>query len=106
MSDDVTPHARSEPTANLGLATTRELLEEIAARIEVSRTIGEEWSLDYRTVGGGTERVSHQPPTPFGCVHVWGRQLPLIQGDDREHICALGAGHPQAHQCACGDVDD
>lgn len=42
--------------ADLGLATTRELLEEIAARIEVSRTIGEAWDLDYRTVDEEADR--------------------------------------------------
>jgi hypothetical protein len=34
----------------LGCATTRQLLEELSARIEVSKTIGEEIDLDYRTV--------------------------------------------------------
>jgi hypothetical protein len=37
----------------LGLATTRRIIEEVAARVHVSEVIGEEWTLDYRTVGAG-----------------------------------------------------
>lgn len=43
VSNDEEPH--QEPC--LGLATTRELLDEIRARIEV------DGKLDYKTVGGG-----------------------------------------------------
>ena len=35
--------------AHLGLATTEELIKELAARAEVSRVIGEDWP-NYRTV--------------------------------------------------------
>ena len=41
--------ATEEPQANLGLATTQELIEELAARARVSAVIGEDWPL-YRTI--------------------------------------------------------
>jgi hypothetical protein len=41
---------RSDQSANLGLATTHELIQELAARADVSKTIGEAWP-NYRTVG-------------------------------------------------------
>lgn len=34
---------------NLGLATTKQLIEELAARVEVSATTGEDWP-NYKTV--------------------------------------------------------
>ena len=47
-----------EEKANLGLATTRELLEEIAARIRIDYHAGG-GGLDFTTVGG---RPENDPP--------------------------------------------
>lgn len=47
--ESITEDTPQPPQANLGLATTRELLDEIRARIEV------DGKLDYSTVGGVPE---------------------------------------------------
>jgi hypothetical protein len=52
----------TEEKANLGLATTRELLEEIAARIAVDYYSGG-GGLDYSTVHGRPEG-NHPPARP------------------------------------------
>lgn len=49
--------SKVEANAFLGLATTRELIDEISARIEIHATGG----LDYRTVGG--EQFADNIPT-------------------------------------------
>jgi hypothetical protein len=46
----------SENKPNLGLATTRQLLDELRARIEVDYVMGG-GGLDYTTVGGRPESV-------------------------------------------------
>lgn len=46
----VTEH-RDQPAANLGLATTQELIDELAARARVAATIGESWP-HYTTMKG------------------------------------------------------
>lgn len=40
---------KADNLPNLGLATTKELIDELAARASVSETIGESWP-SYRTV--------------------------------------------------------
>lgn len=47
--------------ANLGYATTLELLREIAARITVSDTIGEEIDLNYKTVTDEPTKKKKKP---------------------------------------------
>jgi len=61
----------STEEASLGLATTRELIVELAARAEVATTIGEMWP-GYSTVGGYAIEEQVKPaveePTEFGSI--------------------------------------
>lgn len=55
ISEEISTALRAEKIPYLGCATTRELIDELAARAEVSQTIGEEWP-SYRTVDGRSLR--------------------------------------------------
>lgn len=53
-SDNATPCLRraglpEEPKANLGMASTHDLLTELMARADVSKSIGEQWP-NYKTI--------------------------------------------------------
>jgi hypothetical protein len=50
LSERLEKAAPEEPKANLGLASTHELIQELAARSDVAKTVGEYWP-NYRTVG-------------------------------------------------------
>ncbi len=49
ITEEVATLVRGDRKAYLGCATTKELIDELAARADVSATIGEEWP-GYRTV--------------------------------------------------------
>lgn len=87
--------ATATATANLGLATTRELLAELEARIDVDHAMGG-GGLDYTTVGGrqpvaaNPYRVEEAPPavSASGCSCPPGSPLhfgeaPCIQQRDQ-----------------------
>lgn len=62
---------RKRGHANLGLATTSELIAELAARAEVSKAVGETWP-DYRTVD--------EPPIAAICPGLVVARTPISGG--------------------------
>ncbi len=49
-AEEIETLIRADKTPYLGCATTKELIDELAARADVSATVGEDWPF-YRTIG-------------------------------------------------------
>ena len=71
---------------NLGLATTTELIAELAARAEVSKIAGEAWP-DYRTVDEPPIHVVHPSDVPREPA-VFGADIPKAFAEHNRRLIA------------------
>lgn len=81
--------------ARLGLATTKEIVAELQARVEVSTTVGEAWPL-YSTVQGSPQTVATLdfPRCINGNAH---GECVLIDGHENRQPSEIGARAESAH---------